>query len=94
MARIHWFITACLSIALGFASLVHSVQNFGVALSEGWPLYLPPPGESIALDAATRREQVDHRQPGIVSRFVAFIERALTHDDYAADHFDPGWRPA
>jgi hypothetical protein len=89
MARITWFVSACISLLVGLLSLSLSVRDIAVRAAEGWPAYHPSPGESIALDIAARSE-VDARQPGILARFAEFIRRALTHDEFTAGHFDPG----
>lgn len=92
MARITWFISACISLALGAIGLAFATRDIAIRLADGWPAYHPSPGESLQLDAATRLES--DRQPGIASRFVAFGRRALLHPDYHGDHFDPGRMPA
>jgi hypothetical protein len=94
MARIHWFIHA-ISASLFAAVAWHTTiaTNLADAFDIRWPDYHPSPGESLALDVATRTE-VDARQPGIFSRFAEFVRRALTHDEYSAGHFDPGRMPA
>lgn len=94
MARIHWFIhaiSASLIAAVAWSTTI--ATSMADALDVRWPDYHPSPGESIALDLATRAE-VDHRQRGIAARFAEFIRRALAHDDYSAGHFDPGRMPA
>ncbi len=94
MARITWFVSACISICLGIVgNFAHALREVGDSLDQGWPAYHPSPGESIALDAATRSE-VDARQPGIAASFAAFARRALTHDEFTAGHYDPGWQPS
>lgn len=92
MARIHWFV-AFLAASI-FASIAWFTSvAINIADAFGWPVYHPSPGESIAIDSATR-DHADGRQPGIASRFANFLSRALTHDEFTADHYDPGWRPA
>lgn len=88
MARITWFISACISIGLALSALAFDVRDIATRIADAWPAYHPSPGESVQLDAIARLES--DRQPGIMARFVEFGRRALLHPDYHGDHFDPG----
>lgn len=90
MANIRSFVFALASSLIGLVSWAGT--SLAHAEFVDWPAYHPSPGESIALDVATRTE-VDNRQPGIWSRFAEFARRALTHDEFTAGHFDPGRMP-
>lgn len=90
MARIAWFLSACLSLIFGIST---APADFADRLTLDWPDFHPSPNESIALDQVAR-VSVDHRQPGIAARFADFIRRAMSHDDFVAGHFDPGRMPA
>lgn len=89
MARIVRFIAASLSI-LGY--LLSPLVAFASGVV-AWPAFHPSPGESIALDVASRAEG-DARQPGILARFAEYARRGLTHDEFSAGRYDPGWRIA
>ena len=56
------------------------------------PNFQPNAGFSLALDSLLG--VIDAELPISRSRVRAFIDRALTHPDFSADHFDPGRMPA
>lgn len=97
--RVGWIIasmTTAIVAAIQYADETFSSWSESIAYNFhaiDWPDFIPTARESIALDVAAR-ELVDHRQPGIVSRFAEFVRRALAHDEYSAGHFDPGRMPA
>lgn len=83
-------------VVASLAAFAWAAHSFGAILEyvgTAWRYDPPDARASLALDRMARAE-VDHRQPGIAARFAEFIRRALTHDDFAAGRYDPGWRLA
>lgn len=80
------FITAFLGLAIGRSAPFEDAYDArDVALA--FPEYQPDARTSIALD---RMRRVAESLPASLQRARSFVARALTHDNWSADHFDPG----
>lgn len=97
MARIRdWpaliYLTSALAVTASIVSivlnaLVYPFADAGRMFAELWR---PDASMSISLDHFGRTIAM----PGVVARFKSFAARALSHDQFTAGHYDPGWRLA
>ncbi len=79
------------SLASAAHSLTDALRSFGTLFD--WPDFKPDAMASLALDRIARFG-ASLSLPAIASRFKSFVNRALTHDEWSGDHFDPGRQPA
>ncbi len=75
------------AIAAAANSISDAVRSFGSLID--WPDFKPDAAASLALDRIARfGASLD--LAGRMSRFKSFFERALLHDRFDGEHFDPG----
>lgn len=83
------------AIASAMVSAAYSVAGFTRSFGSliEWPTFKPEASASLALDRMARFG-VSLSLPALAARFKSFRDRAMRHEHFDGEHFDPGRMPA